>query len=329
MDMRAVVIAEFGAPNVLQIEQIEIPKLQEYELLIKVEAAGVNRPDCLQRQGQYPPPKGASNILGLEVAGSVAAVGQQVTKFKIGDPVCALVPGGGYAEYCAADSRNALLIPSGLTMQEAAAIPETYFTVWHNVFQRGGLKSGDVFLVHGGTSGIGTTAILLAKHFGAQVIATAGSDEKCDFAEGLGADHVIHYQREEFVEVTRELTAGKGADLILDMVGGDYTNRNLQAANIEGRIVQIAFQKGRKVDIDLAQIMMKRLTLTGSTLRARSVEFKAQIAHELQLKIWPELAKGNLKPVIDRVFNLNDATQAHQLMEDGLHKGKIVLNIDN
>lgn len=325
MAMRAIEISEFGTPDVLRLCTRDMPLYGPMDLLVKVKAAGVNRPDCLQRQGHYPPPKGASDILGLEVAGTVEAVGADVTHFKPGDQVCALVPGGGYAEYCTVHCQNALPVPQGLSMIEAAAIPETYFTVWHNVFERGALKAKETLLVHGGTSGIGTTAIMLAKHFGATVIATAGTDDKCDFAHNLGADHVINYQNEDFVQKALEFTDGLGVELILDMVGGDYTNRNLKLSKTEGRIVQIAFQKGRKVEIDLAHIMMKRLTFTGSTLRARSAQFKASIADALHTHIWPQLAKGSLKPLIDKTFELQEAAAAHQYMEDGQHKGKIVL----
>lgn len=328
MSIRAVMITEFGGPEVLQIGAIDRPEPSDTQVLIKVAAAGVNRPDCLQREGHYPPPKGASDILGLEVAGTVVAVGSKVSGFRKGDQVCALVAGGGYADYCVADARNVLSVPNGVSLVEAAAIPETYFTVWHNVFQRGGLKAGERFLVHGATSGIGTTGIMLAKHAGAYVFATAGSDDKCDFARTLGADIAVNYKKDDFVQLIDEYTDGQGIDLILDMVGGDYTDRNLKIAAMDGRIVQIAFQKGRKVDIDLMKIMTKRLTLTGSTLRARSVAFKAQIADELERVIWPELSKGNLKPIIDRVFNLNEAQQAHEYMEEGLHKGKIVLTAE-
>ncbi|MDP2732157.1 MAG: NAD(P)H-quinone oxidoreductase, partial [Hoeflea sp.] len=297
------------------------------ELLVKVMAAGVNRPDCLQRQGVYPPPPGASDIPGLEIAGEVAAVGAAVTLFKPGDRVCALVAGGGYAEYCTVNETNALPAPNSLTMTEAAAIPETFFTVWHNVFQRGGLKQGETFLVHGGTSGIGTTAIQLAKAFGARVLATAGSETKCAAMLDLGADLAINYRDTDFVEAVRQATDGKGADLILDMVGGDYINRNYQAAAVDGRIVQIAFLNGRRAEADFSLLMMKRLTHTGSTLRARDIGFKAAIAAELHQHVWPLLNERKVLPVMDSIFPLDQASAAHQRMEDGDHIGKIVLDV--
>lgn len=325
--MRAIEIREPGGPEVLVPAIRETPVPGETELLVKVAAAGVNRPDCLQRQGAYPPPAGASDIPGLEFAGEVVAAGAGVTGFKPGDTVCALVAGGGYAEFCTVDESNALPIPSGLTMTEAAAIPETFFTVWHNVFQRGGLKSGETFLVHGGTSGIGTTAIQLAKAFGARVLATAGSEAKCMAMRKLGADRAINYRDTDFVEAVREATGGKGADLILDMVGGDYITRNYQAAAVEGRIVQIAFLKGRKAEADFSLLMMKRLTHTGSTLRARDIAFKAGIARELRQHVWPLLSARKVLPVMDSIFPLDHAAAAHQRMEDGEHIGKIVLDL--
>ncbi len=325
--MRAIEIRQPGGPEVLTLTTRDKPVAGETELLIKVAAAGVNRPDCLQRQGAYPPPAGASDIPGLEIAGEVEAVGAGVRGFKPGDKVCALVAGGGYAEYCTVDETNALIAPAALTMTEAAAIPETFFTVWHNVFQRGGLKSGETFLVHGGTSGIGTTAIQLAKAFGARVLATAGSDAKCSAMRELGADVAINYRDSDFVEVVKDATDGKGVDLILDMVGGDYINRNYKAAAVEGRIVQIAFLRGRQAEVDFSLLMMKRLTHTGSTLRARDISFKAGIAQELRQQVWPLLSERKVLPVMDSIFPLEQASAAHRRMEDGEHIGKIVLDL--
>lgn len=325
--MRAIEISQPGGPEVLKVADREKPDPAKSELLIKVAAAGINRPDCLQRQGAYPPPAGASDIPGLEIAGEVSAVGEGVTRFKPGDKVCALVPGGGYAEYCCVDETNALMAPNSLTMTEAAAIPETFFTVWHNVFQRGGLTKGETFLVHGGTSGIGTTAIQLAKAFGATVLATAGSEAKCAAMRDLGADVVINYRETDFVEAVKEATGGKGVDLILDMVGGDYINRNYNAAAVEGRIVQIAFLQGRKAEVDFSLLMMKRLTHTGSTLRARDIAFKAKIADELRQHVWPLLNDRKVLPVMDSIFPMDQASAAHQRMEDGDHIGKIVLDM--
>ena len=325
--MQAIEITTPGGPEVLQTCERSIPKLGENEVLIKVAVAGVNRPDCLQRMGGYPPPPGASDIPGLEVAGEIIAIGSDVDASNIGKQVMALVPGGGYAEYVNVDISNTLTIPAGLSMEEAGAIPETFFTVWHNVFQRGGLVSGETFMVHGGTSGIGTTAIQLAKAFGATVIATAGSDEKCEACLKLGADHAINYKTEVFEERTKEITEGKGVDVILDMVGGSYTGRNYKAAAMDGRIVQIAFLGGPKAETNFLPIMLKRLTHTGSTLRARSIEFKAQIARELQEKVWPLIESGKVKPVMDSTFKLSDADKAHERMESSGHIGKIVLKI--
>lgn len=324
--MRAIEISKPGGPEVLVAATRDKPAPSGSEILVRVAAAGVNRPDCFQRQGAYPPPKGASDIPGLEIAGEVVEVGETASRFKPGDKVCALVAGGGYAEYCVVDEANALPAPKGLTMMEAAALPETYFTVWHNVFQRGGLKAGESFLVHGGTSGIGTTAIQLAKAFGARVFATAGSDAKCEAMRELGADLSINYKETDFVEAVKEETGGKGVNLILDMVGGDYISRNYQAASVDGRIVQIAFLNGRKAEADFSLLMTKRLTHTGSTLRARDVAFKAQIANELRQQVWPLLNERKVLPVMDSIFPLEQASAAHQRMEDGEHIGKIVLD---
>ena len=307
----------------LILEKIERPQAAAKQILIKVAAAGVNRPDILQRMGGYPPPAGAPLTPGLEVAGEVVALGQEVARYRLGDQVCALVPGGGYAEYAVAAEDNALPVPNGISLVEAAALPETYFTVWTNVFQRGALKPGETVLIHGGSSGIGTTAIQLAKHFGAYVIVTAGSDEKCVDCLKLGADVAINYKTSDFV-VEMEKQNLK-ADVILDMVGGDYVARNLKVAALNGRIVQIAFQKGSKIEADFLPIMVKRLTYTGSTLRPRSVAEKALIARELEEKVWPLLAAGKCKPQIFKTFSLAEAAAAHALMETSTHTGKIVL----
>ena len=326
--MQVVEITEFGGPEVLEIGQRSYPKHAPDEILIRVHAAGVNRPDCLQRLGHYPPPKGATDIPGLEVAGIVERIGKKVTKFAVGDQVCALLPGGGYAEYAKCHESNVLAIPAGLSMIEAAALPETYFTVWHNVFQRGHLQDGESFLVHGGSSGIGTTAIQLAKAFGATVFTTVGNAEKAKFVTDLGADFAINYKQVEFVEFIKRNTEQIGVNLILDMVGGDYINRNYAAAAIDGRIVQIAFQRGRKAQVDFAQLMAKRLTHSGSTLRARPISFKAYVADELQENVWPLLEMKKVKPIIDQTFPLAEAAAAHAYMETSEHMGKIVLTLD-
>jgi putative PIG3 family NAD(P)H quinone oxidoreductase len=314
-----------GGPKVLVPGERPVPLPGADEVLIVVEAAGVNRPDVLQRQGLYPPPKGASDLLGLEVAGPVVAVGENVTRFKEGDFVCALVNGGGYAEFAVAPEATTLFAPDGLSAVEAAGLPETVFTVWHNIFERGGLQPGDWLLVHGGASGIGTTAIQLATAFGAKVIVTVGSADKAKACEALGAVRAINYLEEDFVEVVREVTSGHGADVILDMVGGDYIERNLKAAALEGRIVQIAFLKGSKVEIDLMRLMMRRLTLTGSTLRAQPPEAKARMAEAIEEKVWPLIAEGKFKPVIDSTYPLAQAADAHRRIDDPAHIGKIVL----
>jgi NADPH2:quinone reductase len=323
--MTVIAATEPGAPEVLKPQSREVPKPADTQILIRVRAAGVNRPDVMQRQGKYPPPAGAPDYPGLEVAGEVASTGGKVSRWKVGDKVCALVPGGGYAEYCLADESNALPVPKGFSFVEAAALPETFFTVWHNVFERGRLQAGETMLIHGGSSGIGTTAIMLAKAFGAKSIATAGSREKCDACIALGADAAIDYKTQDFVALTKQHTANKGADLIIDMVGGDYVDRNLDAAAVEGRIVQIATQKGFKVEFNIIKVMQKRLTFTGSTLRPRPVADKAAIAEALKAKVWPLLDQGKIKPVIDSTFALEDAAKAHARMESSAHVGKIVL----
>jgi len=325
--MTAIAISAPGGPEVLVPEERDVPKPGASEILVKVAAAGVNRPDVMQRKGQYPPPPGAPDIPGLEIAGEVAAVGGKVARWKVGDKVTALVAGGGYAQYCLADEAVALPVPKGFSMVEAAALPETFMTVWHNVFQRGALKSGETILIHGGSSGIGTAAIMLAKAFGAKVIVTAGSPQKCEACKKLGADFAIDYKTHDFVAATKEATGGRGADLILDMVGGDYVERNHDAAAVEGRIVQIATQQGFKVAINLLKIMQKRLTHTGSTLRPRPVADKAMIARDLEHKAWPLLAAGKIKPVIDSTFPLKEASKAHARMESSAHVGKIVLEV--
>lgn len=325
--MTAISITEYGGPMVLKPEERPVPRPRAGEILIRVKAAGVNRPDVSQRKGHYPPPPGASDLPGLEVAGEVVAVGVDVKRWQVGDSVTALTPGGGYAEYCVAPQSNALPIPHGYTFTEAAAIPETYFTVWHNVFQRGGLKSGETFLVHGGTSGIGTTAIQLAKAFGARVFATAGSDVKAESCRNLGADLAINYKTQDFVAVVREATEGNGVDVILDMVGGSYIDRNFSAAAMDGRVVQIATLGGAQAEIDARKLMSKRLTYTGSTLRPRTFEFKGMIAAELEAQVWPLLASRQISPVMDTIFPLREAWRAHERMEEGDHIGKIVLDV--
>lgn len=316
-----------GGPDVLTPQQRPLPQPGPGQLLVHVAVAGVNRPDVLQRMGGYAPPPGASDIPGLEIAGRIVALGEGVSRYEVGDQVCALVAGGGYAEYAVVHEDNALPIPSGLSLEEAGALPETYFTVWTNVFQRGGLKKGESFMVHGGTSGIGTTAIQLAKAFGATVLATAGSDDKCAACLALGADHAINYRAEDFVAAAKAATGGRGVNLILDMVGGDYINRNYDAAAESGRIVQIAFLNGPKAEVDFRRLMMKRLTHTGSTLRPRTIAEKAAIARELEEKVWPLLTEGRCRPVIHARFPLAQAAQAHALMESNAHIGKIVLTV--
>jgi NADPH2:quinone reductase len=325
--MRAVVAPRPGGPEALQIELRSRPVPAEGEILIRVEAAGVNRPDVLQRQGHYPVPPGVTDVLGLEVAGEVAALGPNAKVHRLGARVTALVAGGGYADNCVAHETNALPIPAGLTGVEAAAIPETYFTVWTNVFIRGALKAGETLLVHGGTSGIGTTAIALAKAFGARVIATAGSDKKAAECQRIGADLGVNYRKDDFVAHTLRATEGRGADVILDMVGGDYVGRNYEAAALDGRIVQIAFLSGPNATIDLRAIMTKRLIHTGSTLRPRSPAEKAAIAEALRAKVWPLLEAGRCRPVIDSVFPLSEVARAHERIDSPEHVGKVVLTM--
>jgi NADPH2:quinone reductase len=323
--MKCIGIPKPGGPEALVVEQRPVPTPGKGEVLVKVAAAGVNRPDCIQRRGAYPPPPGASDVPGLEIAGEIVGIGQGARRFKMGDNIMALVPGGGYAEYCTAHELCALPVPSALGFPEAACVPETFFTVWHNVFQRGALKSGETLLIHGGSSGIGTTAIQLAKAFGAKVIVTAGSKEKCDACLKLGADRAINYNTEDFVAETKALTSGNGADVVLDMVGGSYIERNYEAAAVEGRIVQIAFLGGASTMVNFQRLMLKRLTHTGSTLRARSVTDKGEIAAELRDRVLPLLRDGRIKPLIDSTFPLARAAESHARMEAGHHIGKIVL----
>jgi NADPH2:quinone reductase len=324
--MRAVIVPKPGGPEALTLVERPTPTPAPGEILIKVVAAGVNRPDVLQRQGNYPVPPGASDVLGLEAAGEVVALGEGVAMHIVGDAVTALMPGGGYAEYAIAHESNALPVPQSMSETEAAAIPETFFTVWTNVFDRGALKRGEWLLVHGGASGIGTTAIMLAKAFGAKVITTVGSDEKAAACKKLGADVVVNYKTEDFVAVSREAT-GTGVNVILDMVGGDYVARNYACAAMDARIVQIAFLHGPKAELDLRPLMMKRLVHTGSTLRPRSAAEKAVIAESLREKVWPLLEHGRCRPIIDSIFALEDADKAHARMESSAHFGKIVLKI--
>lgn len=323
--MRFVECPHPGGPEVLRISEMPAPLPRAGEVQIRVHAAGINRPDLLQRQGAYPPPPGASPVLGLEVAGEISAIGEGVN-LKIGDRVCALTPGGGYAEYCVAPASHCLPIPSGLSMNEAAGIPETFFTVWANVFQIGQLKKGENFLVHGGTSGIGTTAIQLAKAFGANVFATAGSDEKCRACEELGAK-AINYKTKDFAVELKSLIAGKGIDVVLDMVAGDYTAKNLDVLAQYGRIVNIAFQKGAEVTVNIAKLMQKRAVLTGSTLRPRTIDDKAQIAKELHKSVWPLLESKQISVRVDRVFPWTEVTLAHRHLEAGQNIGKLILKV--
>ena len=326
--MTAIEISEPGGPGVLAPAEREVPEPGPGEVLVAVEAAGVNRPDVMQRQGLYPPPPGASDIPGLEIAGTVASLGDGVDTPAVGSRVCALVSGGGYAEYCAAPAPLCLPVPAGLDSVEAAALPETFFTVWTNVFDRARLAEGESLLVHGGSSGIGTTAIQLAKAFGATVYVTAGSKSKCDACLALGADAAINYRDEDFVERVGALTGGHGVDVVLDMVAGDYLARNLKCLAVEGRLVIIAVQHGPKVEqLNVLPIMLRRLTVTGSTLRPRSVEQKAVIAHALHANVWPLLAAGTVRPVVHARFPLADAAGAHRLMESSEHVGKIVLEV--
>jgi NADPH2:quinone reductase len=325
--MTTIGIRQPGGPEVLMPQSRPVPEPAAGEILVKVNAAGVNRPDVMQRMGLYPPPQGATDIPGLEISGEVVARGAEVTRWKNGDSVMALVVGGGYAEYCLAHESHALPVPPNLSPIEAAAIPETFFTVWHNVFERGRLTAGETLLIHGGSSGIGTTAIQLAKAFGARVVTTAGSPEKCAACLALGADIAVNYKTEDFVAATKDVTDKRGADVILDMIGGEYINRNYEAAAVDGRIVQIAFQSSSRANVDFLRLMLKRLTHTGSTLRARAVADKGAIARAVEAKALPLIAAGKVKPVIDSTFRLAEAAAAHARMERSEHIGKIVLTL--
>jgi putative PIG3 family NAD(P)H quinone oxidoreductase len=326
-EMTAIEITKPGGPEVLRPVRRAVPHASGGEVLIRVEAAGVNRPDVLQRRGHYPPPPGASDIPGLEVAGTIVEIGAGTTRWQVNDRVCALVAGGGYAEYCVAPGAQCLPIPDDLDVVSAAAIPETFFTVWTNLFQRGALRAGERVLIHGGTSGIGTTAIQLAHARGAIVYATAGSDDKCAACRRLGAAVAINYRDSDFVEVIRSDTSAAGVDVILDIIGGDYFNRNIECLAINGRLVQIGLLGGSTTTVDLGRVMRRRLTITGSTLRIRTVEEKGALARELETHVWPLLSATRVAPIIDRTFPLTDASAAHQRMEKGEHIGKLVLTI--
>ncbi|ASP95881.1 NAD(P)H-quinone oxidoreductase [Sinorhizobium meliloti] len=325
---RAVIASRPGGPEVLQVVERPRPVPGEGEMLVRVRAAGINRPDVMQRQGNYPPPPGASEVLGLELAGVVESLGSGVRRFKPGDRVMALVHSGAYAEWAVVQETSALPVPESMSFVEAGAFPETYFTVWSNVFERAGLKTGETLLIHGGTSGIGTTALMLAKAIGAKVIVTAGSPEKCEACLKLGADGAIDYRRQDFVAISKELTGGRGPDVILDMVGGDYIAGNLEAIAVDGRIAQIAFQKGSKAEIDFLPLLMKRITLAGSTLRARPLAMKAKLAASLEEHVLPIVARGQARPLIDSTYPFEKVADAHARMDSGSHTGKIVLVMD-
>jgi len=325
--MRVVTHGMGGPANVMKIEEVDVPQASSRQVLIRVHVAGVNRPDVFQRSGSYPPPPGASPYLGLEVAGEIAAVGSEVTEFKVGDQVCALTPGGAYADYCVCDVGSCLSIPSGLTMVQAAAIPENYFTVWSNLFDMGHLQAGETILIHGGSSGIGITAIQFAKAFGAIAYTTVGNQEKMKACLQIGADEAINYKEEDFVERIQELTQKKGVNVILDMVGGSYIQKNLQSLAVDGRLLQVAFLEGSKAPLDVQVIMRKRLTYTGATLRPRSDAQKAVIAKSLKENIWPKLIAGQCLPVIDSIYPLDQVVKAHERMESSAHIGKIMLQI--
>ena len=323
--MRAIGMSAPGGPEVLALEEVAVPTLSEHDVLIKVAFAGVNRPDCIQRAGHYPAPPGASPILGLEVAGEVVAIGAEVPREMLGQSVAALTPGGGYAEYCAAPWQHCLPVPEGMDLKAAAALPETLFTVWHNVFERGMARDGERLLIHGGTSGIGTMAIMLAKAFDIEAIVTCGDEAKCEAARQIGADLAINYREQDFVEVIKEHTGGEGVHIVLDMVSGDYVPRNLQCLAEDGRHVTIAVLGGAKAELFMPMVMMRRLTLTGSTLRPRSDAFKAALADEIAANVWPLFTEGELAPIMDQTFPLAEAAAAHARMEAGEHIGKIVL----
>jgi NADPH2:quinone reductase len=324
-EMTAIEITAPGPPDVLRPTRRPVPSPGPGEVLIKVKAAGVNRPDLMQRQGLYAPPPGASDIPGMEVAGDVVAVGSGVGDWRVGDEVCALLSGGGYAEFCVAPAPQCLPVPKGLDAIQAAALPETVFTVWTNVFDRGRLHAGETLLVHGGSSGIGTIAIQMGRAFGARVFATAGSPEKCAACERLGAERAVDYKKEDFVAVLREATAGRGVDVVLDIVAGDYAPRNIELLAVEGRLVQIALQRGSRVELDLRLVLQRRLTLTGSTLRPRTVEEKGAIARSVEMDVWPLIEAGRIRPVIHATVPLAEAALAHHVLETGAHIGKVVL----
>ena len=325
--MRYVAAREPGPPEVLAVAETQLPVPKRGDVLIHVAYAGVNRPDCMQRAGGYPPPPDASPIIGLEVSGTIVALGEDVDAWHVGDVVCALTPGGGYAEYCTAPAAYCLPLPHGLSLLEAASLPENYFTVWHNVFERGRLQEGETLLVHGGSSGIGLSAIQLAKVFGATVITTVGNADKAAYCRGIGADHAINYRERDFAAEVAAITAKRGVDVVLDMVGGDYIEKNLKCLALEGRLVMIAFLRGSRAEVDWRFIMLKRLTVTGSTMRASPHERKAAIAQALRERVWPLFEAGRLKPVIYRVFPLQEAAAAHALMESSQHIGKIMLAV--
>ncbi|WP_417836124.1 NAD(P)H-quinone oxidoreductase [Thalassospira tepidiphila] len=326
--MKAVEITKDTAPPALVLGDVAVPDHGPNDVLVRVAASGVNRPDLMQVAGMYPPPPGASEIPGLELSGEIVAVGSNVTDWKCGDKVCALVTGGGYAQYVAVPAAQCLPVPKGMSMIAAAGVPETFFTVWHNVFDKAQLKAGETFLVHGGTSGIGTTAIQLAKAFGAKVIATAGTGEKCQACRDLGADVAINYKTQDFVKEVKAATDGKGADVILDMVAGDYVSRNFKAAAFEARILIIAFLRGPKAETNFTPLLLKRLTLMGSTLRAQPVANKGAIANSLREKVWPLLESGQVAPVIYKTFPLEQASEAHATLKGGAHIGKVILEVD-
>lgn len=325
--MRVIDIAQPGGPDALMLVNRPVPSIGPRDVLIRVAAAGLNRADLLQRRGRYPPPAGAPTHPGLEVAGTIVAIGDSVDRVHVGDRVCALLQGGGYADYVAIDARQVLPVPAGLSMVEAASLPEACFTVWSNVFQRGALSGNDTLLVHGGSSGIGVIAIQIASALGHAVYVTAGSEEKCRFCESLGAVHAIDYKQQDFAAEVERLTNGRGVDVVLDIVGGSYLSRNVKALAMEGRLVVIATQSGTVGDLDLLKVAQKRLVVTGSLLRPRSAEFKDAVRRELELKVWPLIEAGQVKPIVDRVFAFEDASAAHIYMEEGTHKGKIVLEI--
>ena len=327
--MTAIAIPQPGGPECLIPESRSVPAPAPGEVLVKVAAAGLNRPDIMQRQGTYPPPKGVSDIPGLEIAGTIVALGNAVSGLKLGDQVCALVSGGGYAQYCPVPAVQCLPIPKGLSLVEAASLPESFFTVWSNLLDRGHLQKGETLLIHGGTSGIGVSGIQIAKALGATVYVTAGSAEKCAASEALGAKKAVNYQQEDFVEVLKEETGGKGIDVILDIVGGDYIPRNISLLAKEGRLINIAYQKGAKMEVNFLPVMLKRLTITGSTLRIRETEYKGTIAQGLKKNVWPLLEEGSIKPQVYATFPFRDARSAHELMESSAHIGKIVLTMES